>query len=136
MLRFERLRVWHEAIALFEAADRVPQAFPPSERFVLTDQFRRAALSVSSNIAEGAGRETSKEAQHFFTIAKGSVFEVVGILTVCRRQRLISVAPYEDIHDRVEDISKMLSGLKRFSGVTAEKPSSRLAARGSGLASG
>jgi four helix bundle protein len=139
MLRFERLRVWHEAVALFEAVEQATRNLHPRERSVLSDQLRRAALSVSSNIAEGSGRESLKESQHFFTVAKGSAFEVVSILAICHRQHLIAPDLYQDIYSRVENIAKMLSGLKRFGGTAAESPDrnpSRLAARGSGLAHG
>ena len=86
MFRFERLRVWQKAIELYDVADSVADTLPRRSRFVLPDQLRRAALSISSNIAEGSGRETLRESQHFFTIAKGSAFEVVSIATVCRRR--------------------------------------------------
>ena len=77
--------------------------------------MRRAALSVSSNIAESSGRETKKESLHFFTIAKGSAFEVVSIATICYRRGLMSQEGFRDLYGRVEDITKMLSGLKRVS---------------------
>jgi four helix bundle protein len=76
--------------------------------------MRRAALSISSN-AEGSGRETTKESRHFFTIAKGSAFELVSIATVCHRRGLIPTEGYRGVYGRVEDIAKMLSGLKRVS---------------------
>jgi four helix bundle protein len=77
--------------------------------------MRRAALSVSSTIAEGSGRETKKDSLHFYTVAKGSSFEVVSIATVCHRRGLIPDEGYRDLYARVEDIAKMLSGLKRVS---------------------
>ena len=115
MFRFERLRVWHKAVDLYAAVDEVCGGFRGRGRFVLADQVRRAALSVSSNIAEGSGRETKKDSQHFYTIAKGSAFEVVSIATVCHRRGLIPDEGYRDLYARVEDIAKMLSGLKRVS---------------------
>ncbi|MFB3817317.1 MAG: four helix bundle protein [Candidatus Methylomirabilales bacterium] len=78
MFRFERLVVWQKALDLFDLADQAASKFPAEYRFSVADQLRRAALSVSSNIAEGSGRETPREADHFFTIAKSSTFEVVG----------------------------------------------------------
>jgi four helix bundle protein len=115
MFRFERLRVWHKANDLYEAVDVACDGFRGRARFILADQIRRAALSVSSNVAEGSGRETTKESRHFFTIAKGSAFEVVSIATICHRRGLMSTEGYRDIYGRVEDIAKMLSGLKRVS---------------------
>jgi four helix bundle protein len=115
MFRFERLRVWHKAVGLYGAVDELCDRFRGRARFILADQIRRAALSISSNIAEGSGRETRKESAHFFTIAKGSAFEVVSIATICHQRGLIPVGGYRDIYGRVEDIAKMLSGLKRTS---------------------
>jgi four helix bundle protein len=139
MFRFERLRVWHKANDLYEVVDGACDGFRGRARFILADQIRRAALSVSSNIAEGSGRETTKESRHFFTIAKGSAFEVVSIATICYRRGLMSTEVYRDICGRAEDITKMLSGLKRIpqsepQGSGSELQSgrgSRLAARGS-----
>jgi four helix bundle protein len=68
MFRFERLRVWHKAVDLYAAVDEACEGFRGRGRFVLADQMRRAALSVSSNIAEGSGRETKKDSQHFYSI--------------------------------------------------------------------
>ncbi|RPH39733.1 MAG: four helix bundle protein [Planctomycetota bacterium] len=70
MFRFERLRVWHKAVDLYEVIDAACEGFRGRARFILADQMRRSALSISSNIAEGPGRETTKESRHFFTIAK------------------------------------------------------------------
>jgi four helix bundle protein len=113
MFRFERLRVWHKAIELYDAVDDMAEGLTGRDRLILADQLRRAALSVSSNIAEGSGRETVKDSQHFYTVAKGSAFEVVSVAAVCQRRGRISSEKYREIYQRVEDIAKMLSGLKR-----------------------
>ena len=113
MFRFERLRVWHKAIELYDAVDDMAEGLAGSARSNLANQLRRAALSVSSNIAEGSGRETAKDSQHFYTVAKGSTFEVVSIAAVCQRRGMISAEKYREIYQRVEDIAKMFSGLKR-----------------------
>jgi four helix bundle protein len=113
VLRFERLRVWHTAIELYDAVDDMVEGLTRRDRLILADQLRRADLSVSSNIAEGSGRETAKDSQHFYTVAKGSAFEVVSIAAVCQRRGRISPENYREIYPRAEDIAKMLSGLKR-----------------------
>lgn len=118
MFRFERLRVWQKAVDLYDVVDDLCSGFRGRARFILADQIRRATLSISSNIAEGSGRETRKESLHFFTIAKGSAFEVVSIATICHRRGLIPIERYRDLYGRVEDIAKMLSGLKRSSQLT------------------
>ncbi len=113
MFRFERLKVWHKAVELYDVVDEVADNFPPKARFTLVDQLRRAALSVAANIAEGSGRETTKESRHFYNVAKGSAFEVVSIIMVCRRRGMITPERYQDIYGRTEEISRMLTGLKR-----------------------
>lgn len=113
MFRFEQLKVWHKAVEICDAVDGIADGFPPKVRFWLADQFRRAALSVSSNIAEGSGRETPKEFRHFLSVAKGSVFEVVSIAFICRRRGLITDTQHADLYSQAEEISKMLTALKR-----------------------
>jgi len=113
MFRFERLQVWHKAIDLFDWVDQVAEGLPGRVRFSVVDQWRRAALSVSSNIAEGTGRETQKESSYFFSVAKGSTYEVVSISMVCKRRNLISAEAHRDIYVRAEEIAKMLTALKR-----------------------
>ena len=115
MFRFERLKVWHKAVELYDVVDELADGFPAKARFALADQLRRATLSVSSNIAEGSGRETTKESWYFYTVAKRSTFEVVSIATICQRRNLMTSAQYQNIYGRAEEISKMLTGLKRFS---------------------
>lgn len=73
---FRRLQVWQEAIELAESVYLITADFPESERFGLVAQLRRAAVSVSSNIAEGAGRGTGKELARFLRVARGSLAEV------------------------------------------------------------
>lgn len=113
MFRFEQLKVWHKAVELYDVADDLADRFPAKVKFGLADQFRRAALSISSNIAEGSGRETAKEFRHFLSIAKGSAYEMVSIAFVCRRRGLITDQQHAVLYCRAEEVSKMLTGLKR-----------------------
>jgi len=113
VFRFEQLKVWHKAVELYDVADELADRFPAKVKFGLADQFRRAALSISSNIAEGSGRETAKEFRYFLSIAKASAFEMVSIAFVCRRRGLITDQQHADLYCRAEEVSKMLTGLKR-----------------------
>lgn len=116
MFRFERLLVWQKALDLYDLVDLVADRFPQRFQFSLADQLRRAALSISSNIAEGSGRETEKDAKHFFTVAKASTFEVVSILTVSHRRGLATSPQYRSAYELAEEVSKMLTALKRNKG--------------------
>ena len=115
MFRFEQLKVWHKAVELYDVVDGLAERFPAKVRFGLADQFRRAVLSVSSNIAEGSGRETAKEFRYFLGVAKGSVFEMVRIAFICQRRGLITDQQHGELYSRAEEVSKMLTALKRSS---------------------
>lgn len=113
MFNFERLEVWQEAIDFADFVYGVTRAFPSDERFGLTNQMRRAAVSISSNVAEGSSRSSRPDFARFVELATGSLFEVVSQATVAKRQAFLSVADYEKLYAACEKQSKMLSGLRR-----------------------
>ena len=113
MFNFEKLEVWHEAIALADAVYSITKAFPDDERFGLTNQMRRAAVSISSNIAEGSSRSSRPDFARFIEIATASVFEVVSQATISKRQRFLSEQAYTQLYAAAEKQSRMLSGLCR-----------------------
>ena len=82
---YRELRVWNTAMSLVIEVYKITSSFPPSERFSLTTQLRRAAVSVPSNIAEGNARSTRGEYKTFLSIARGSVVEVEVQLTLAER---------------------------------------------------
>ena len=86
MFNFEKLEVWHEAIAFADTVHTLTKSFPDAERFGLTNQMRRAAVSISSDITEGSSRSSRPDFVRFLEIATGSVFEVVSQATVSKRQ--------------------------------------------------
>lgn len=81
---FTQLIVWQRAHQLTVAVYRLTERFPRSEVFGLTSQLRRAAVSVSANIAEGFKRQTPADQRHFYTIAAGSLAEAEALLIVAR----------------------------------------------------
>lgn len=104
-----QLDVWHDAISLVEAIYRFSARFPPDERFGLTAQLRRAAVSVPSNIAEGAARTSRKEYLHFLSIARGSVSEVETQLIIAVR---LGLAPADEaLDDHVQRVFARLNAL-------------------------
>jgi four helix bundle protein len=113
VFKFERLEVWQLAVDLYSDIATVTDRLPSREQFSLGDQLRRAALSISANIAEGAGREGDREGKHFFNIAKGSVYEVVSLLEAARRRSHVDEALHTDLYARCDHIARMLSGLLR-----------------------
>ena len=87
MFSFERLEVWQKAIDFADLVYKVTKTFPDDERFGLTSQMRRAAVSISSNIAEGSSRFSKPDFARFLEIATGSVFEVVSQSFISRRRQ-------------------------------------------------
>jgi len=111
MFKFESLEVWHRAVALYEEISNLSKGIDQRDQFSLGEQIRRAALSVSTNIAEGTGREGKKESKHFFNIAKGSVYEVVSLLYIVRSRGYIASKEYTELYERCDELARMLSGL-------------------------
>ena len=91
----------------------VTRGFPSDERFGLTNQMRRAAVSISSNIAEGSSRSSKPDYCRFIEIATGNVFEVVSQATIGRRQGWLSDSDYQTLYVAADEQSRMLSGLRR-----------------------
>ncbi|MEI8340894.1 MAG: four helix bundle protein [Verrucomicrobiota bacterium] len=113
MSNFEKLDVWHKAIDFADSIYSATHTFPGDERFGLTNQMRRAAVSISSNIAEGTSCVSKKDFAHFIEIATGSVFEVVSQATISKRRNFLSGEDYQRIYSAAEEQSRMLSGLRR-----------------------
>ena len=90
MFNFEKLDTWQRAIDFADLVYTLTRAFPQEERFGLTNQMRRAAVSVSSNIAEGSARVSRADFARFIEIASGSLFEVVSQSTIGLRQGFLS----------------------------------------------
>ena len=112
MFRFEKLAVWQKAIHLADMIYEVTQTFPTDERFGLTSQLRRAAVSISSNIAEGSSRSSNADFARFVEISYGSLMEVVSQLTIAKRQSIVSAIAYDDLYSKSEEVARMLSGLR------------------------
>lgn len=113
MFNFEKLEVWQKAIDFADLIYSENRSFPSDERFGLTNQLRRAAVSISSNIAEGSSRSSKSDFARFVEIATGSVFEVVSQAFIAQRQSFLSEDQFRDIYTDAEELSRMLSGLRK-----------------------
>ena len=111
MFPFERLDTWQVAVELADVIYRETKGFPPDERFGLTNQMRRAAVSVSANRAEGSSRFSRTDFARFVEIATGSLFEVVSQSCVAKRQGFLAEEQFKMIYERAEQLGRMLSGL-------------------------
>lgn len=113
MLDHHDLRVWKKSHGLVLSIYRATAAFPPEERFGLTAQLRRSAVSIASNIAEGTGRETSGEMRRFVSFAAGSASEVECQIEIARDLGLLEPAMAEGLLTEIGDVRRMLAGLLR-----------------------
>jgi four helix bundle protein len=108
---FRDLQVWQEAMTLVEEIYAVSNRFPADERFGLMTQIRKAAVSVPSNIGEGARRKRRKAYLHHLDISLGSQAEVEVQLEVASRLKYCDETEYKRINQRVERVGRMLNGL-------------------------
>lgn len=113
MFNFEKLEVWQKAIDFADAVYSITQKFPTDERFGLTSQMRRAAVSVFSNVAEGSSRFSNIDFARFVEIATGSVFEVVSQARIGLRRKFLTQDEHDSLYSIAEEQSRMLSGLRR-----------------------
>ena len=110
---FEKLNVWKESILLVKNIYKLTVNFPSEEKFGLTSQLRRAAVSISSNIAEGTSRNTNKDKAHFTTIAYSSTMEVLNQLIIAKELEFITEENYLEIRTQIYKISNMLNALRK-----------------------
>ena len=106
---FQQLKVWEKSMELVEEVYRLVRRLPPEERYALSDQMRRAVVSIPSNIAEGHGRFSSREFVQFLSIAKGSLYELTTQLLVCVRVGYLTEADIHQSKEFCNEIERMLS---------------------------
>jgi four helix bundle protein len=104
------LQVYQKAVDLADRIAAQADQFPRGYYF-LVDPLNRAALSISTNLAEGNGRFTKADRRNFFTIARGSAQECVPLLEIARRRGFIAHAEHTNLKAKLEEIARMLSGL-------------------------
>jgi four helix bundle protein len=109
--RFEDIVAWQKARVLVAEGYKTSNDGKFAKDFGLKDQFRRAAVSVMSNIAEGFARRTNKEFTRFLFISHGSVAEVQSLLYVALDQNYINDTLFKALYEACDEISKMISGL-------------------------
>jgi four helix bundle protein len=109
---FENLEVYSKIRNLIINIYQIQKKFPKEERHGLADQVRRAAVSISTNLAEGSGRNSLKEKIHFVEIAYGSLMEVFCELQVACDLEYITTEQFNALRPQITDIAKMLSGLR------------------------
>jgi four helix bundle protein len=111
MFNFEKLEVWQKSVIYAGLVYRASRGFPVDERFGLTNQIRRAANSISSNIAEGSSRPRADFAR-FLGYASGSLAEVITQATIARNEGFLELETYQQLYRDGDEIARMLSGLR------------------------
>jgi len=89
----------------------ISKIFPTEEKFALTDQIRRSAVSIPVNIAEGAGRNSKKEFVQFLSITRGSLYETITLLLIAKKRAYIDELKFKELSANIDSISRMLSKL-------------------------
>ena len=109
MHRFKDLEIWKRSRVFCSTIYQVTSNFPESEKFGLTNQLRRAAVSIPSNIAEGSSRKSNKDFARFLQITLGSAFEIETQLLIASDLKFISDEDLESLLNELNSIIKMTS---------------------------
>lgn len=113
MSKYKELKVWQKAMNLVESIYSVTRNFPKEEKYSLVSQMRRPAISIPSNIAEGAGRGSKKEYIQFLTIAYGSSRELETQSILCQRLGMLTSKQANEIQEELGHIGRMLLALQK-----------------------
>lgn len=108
---YKELKVWQKAMDLTVEVYKLVKLLPKEETYALSDQMRRAVVSIPSNIAEGQGRNSDKEFIQFLSIARGSLWELETQIEICLRIGYIDQSLATDTNNLIAEISKMLNAL-------------------------
>jgi four helix bundle protein len=111
--KFEDLKVYEKALDFVDLAYEISKSFPSTEKFGLTSQFTRAAVSIALNIAEGSS-DSDKQFNRFLQMALDSVNECVVCATISKRQKFISNQTNDTIREKLVELSKMITSLQKY----------------------
>ncbi|MCK5457329.1 MAG: four helix bundle protein [Melioribacteraceae bacterium] len=109
---FKNLKIWQESMKLVSETYELTRKFPDFEKFGLVSQMNRCSVSIPSNIAEGAGRNSEKDFNRFLDIANGSTFELETQIILSFDLEYITEAEMNTILNQIEEVQKMIYGLK------------------------
>ena len=108
---YKELQVWHKAIDLVVEIYKISKLLPKEETYGISDQIRRSAVSIPSNIAEGQSRNSIKEFIQFLSIARGSLAELETQLLICIKVNMLSEDNITEAQNIITEIGKMIKGL-------------------------
>lgn len=113
MNNYKELKIWQKSVDLAVRIYEITKGFPKEEVYGLIAQMRRSAVSIASNIAEGAGRNSKKEFNNFLGISNGSTCELETQMIIAQRTNLIDESVLMTIQQEIEEVQKMSWSLKR-----------------------
>jgi four helix bundle protein len=111
-MKFEKLRVWQDAVELSGEINELVKSFPKAELFVLTSQLKRATDSISLNIAEGSTGQSNAEFRRFLGIALRSGIEVVRCLYLAKRRPYINQEEFDHYYEKTNTLIKSIQALR------------------------
>ena len=111
MRAYQDLIVWQKSMFLVKEVYALIRLLPSEERFALADQMRRSVISIPSNIAEGYGRNTTKEYVRFLSIARGSEYEVETQIQICIMLKYVTEEQARNVFCLCNEVSRMLSSI-------------------------
>lgn len=109
----QKLEVWIKALELVIEIYRRTEGFPREERYGLTSQIRRAAVSIPANVAEGAGRQSKKDFARFLSNAQGSASELETELTIAQRLGYLDQSTFDKLIVELDRIGRLITGLNK-----------------------
>ncbi|HEX8425555.1 four helix bundle protein [Hymenobacter sp.] len=110
MKDYTELQVWQKARQLTNTVYSTTRAFPKDELFALTNQMRRCAISIPSNLAEGCGRNHARDSLQFFFVARGSLYELKTQFYIALDQRYLTQTDFDNAVNQLVECRRMLSG--------------------------
>lgn len=111
MHNYKELKVWQKSMLVVEEVYRETNNFPKEEIYGITSQIRRSAVSVPSNIAEGAGKNSKKDFKRFLSIAHGSNNELLTLIEITYRLNYLNEKTFIKLENDISEINKMIAGL-------------------------
>lgn len=113
MADFQNLQIWQKSMQLTVAVYKLVRLLPKEENYGLSDQMRRASVSIPSNIAEGYSRNSDREFLHFLNIANGSRAELQTQLLLCVQLEYLTEKQISAVKEQCEEIGRMITALRK-----------------------
>ena len=113
-MEYTKLEVWIETRKLANLVYNAIKVFPKEEMFALTNQIRRYAISIPSNVAEGCGRQTSKDTIHFLHISRGSLYELETQFYLALDQKYVTEESFELVSKQIQTSKRLINGFINY----------------------